>query len=70
MCQAEILIQRANGDELFMQDVIRMRVEGKTLWLSRFFEEPVAIRATFVEADFLKHTVTLIPTNEQKGPEK
>lgn len=68
MCQAQILLQRANGDEVFMEDVIQMRVEGETVWLARFFEEPVAVRATVAEADFLKHTVTLIPTSKQKGP--
>ena len=70
MCQVQILIQHTNGDEVLMDDVIRMRVEGENVWLSRFFEDPVSIHATVAEADFLKHTVTLIPTSEQKEPEK
>ena len=69
MCQVQIFIH-ANGDEVFIEDVIQMRVEGEKVWLSRFFEDPVSIHATVAEADFLKHTVTLIPPSGQKGLEK
>jgi predicted RNA-binding protein len=69
MCQVQIILH-ANGDEVYMEDVIRMRVDGEKVWLSRLFEDPVSIHATVAEADFLKHTVTLIPTNEQKESEK
>ena len=64
MCQANVFVERAGRRELVMSDVIHLRVEGETVWLSRFFEEPVAIRGTIREADFLKHTVILEPVSE------
>jgi len=41
-----------------------LKVEGDVVWLSRFFEPPVAVQAVFREADFLKHTVTLLPLDK------
>jgi predicted RNA-binding protein len=67
MCQAQIVLQSAESEEAFLEDVIRMQVDGETIWLSRFFEDPVAVRATVMEIDFLKHTVILAPTAEDKG---
>jgi len=56
-----------DGDaEVVMQDVIHMRIEGETVWLDRFFEDPAPVRARLVEADFLKHTLTLVPLVEQE----
>jgi predicted RNA-binding protein len=64
MCQAKILMEGSDGEAPYMEDVIRMRVEGETVWLKRFFEEPVQVQAKVVEADFLKHTVTLRRTDK------
>jgi len=44
-----------------------LKVEGDVVWLSRFFEPPVAVRAIFQETDFLKHTVTLLPLDNDEG---
>lgn len=59
MCQAKVLVQNAEQEELVMKDVILLRIEGETVWLSRFFEDPVGMHATLEEVDFLKHTVRL-----------
>jgi len=61
MCQAKILLQREGGREVWMEDVTHLRVEGDVIWLTRLFESPTALRATILEADFLEHTVSLIP---------
>jgi predicted RNA-binding protein len=62
MCQAKILLREPQGERVFMQDVIHLRVEDGTVWLKRLFEQPVQLQATLLEADFLKHTVTLLPS--------
>ncbi|MCK4693241.1 MAG: CooT family nickel-binding protein [Anaerolineales bacterium] len=67
MCQAKVLLQREDGSEVIMEDVTFLKVEGDVVWLSRFFEPPVAVRAIFQETDFLKHTVTLLPLDNGEG---
>jgi predicted RNA-binding protein len=61
MCQAKIILREPQGERVFMEDVIHLRIEDNTVWLERLFEEPVPIEATLLEADFLKHTVSLLP---------
>ena len=61
MCQAKIILLHQDKSETVMEDVTHLTVEGEVVWLSRFFEPPASIRATIKEADFLKHTVTLVP---------
>lgn len=61
MCQAKILLRNPQGEKLYMEEVIHLRIEDGTVWLKRLFEEPVQLQATLLEADFLKHTVTLLP---------
>jgi predicted RNA-binding protein len=67
MCQAKILMLRGGKEEIIMQDVIHLRIEGDKIWLERFFEDPTSLQAKLVEADFLKHTVTLSPLDEPEG---
>jgi predicted RNA-binding protein len=64
MCQAKVYIESGDGSKVVAEGVINLRVEGDTVYLSRFFEEPVVVRAVVKEADFLKHTVTLMPMDE------
>jgi len=64
MCQAKVLLQCGDGSEVIMEDVTFLKVEGDVVWLSRFFEPPVAVQAVFREVDFLKHTVTLFPLDK------
>jgi predicted RNA-binding protein len=67
MCQANIIMQNSNGGEEILKDVIHLRVDGDTIWFSRFFEEPVAVQGAINEIDFLKHTVKIIPESEVQG---
>ena len=67
MCQAKILIEGKGEQELFMEDVVHLQVDGDTLWLRRLLEEPVSLRAKVLEADFLEHTVTVLPIEETQG---
>jgi predicted RNA-binding protein len=59
MCQAQLLIQGASGDEPFKEDVIRIRVEGEIVMPSRSFEDLMAACTGIKEVAVLKHTVTL-----------
>lgn len=61
MCQAKVYLERGGKLEMVMEDVIHLRVDGDTIWLTRFFEEPKSVEGTLREADFLKHTVTIEP---------
>jgi predicted RNA-binding protein len=61
MCQAKVILLHNDKLETIMEDVTHLKVEGDIVWLSRFFEPPTSLRATVKEADFLKHTVVLIP---------
>ena len=61
MCQAKVILLHNDKRETVMEDVTHLKVEGENVWLSRFFEPPTALRATVKEADFLKHTVVLMP---------
>lgn len=69
MCQAQIFLQSSKGEEVIMEDVIHMRVAGETVWLSRFFEDPLCVHATLDEIDFFKHKVTLRSLDEKKARE-
>jgi predicted RNA-binding protein len=70
MCQAKILLEEPGGEKLFMKDVVYLRVEGGSIVLKRLLEDPVELQAELLEADFLKHTVRLRPTDgAQGGPE-
>jgi predicted RNA-binding protein len=61
MCQAKVILLHNEKSETIMEDVTHLKVEGEKVWLSRFFEPPTALRAVLKEADFLKHTVILVP---------
>lgn len=67
MCQAKILLKGEGEQELFLEDVVHLRVDEDTLWLSRLLEEPVPLRGKVLEADFLKHTVTVLPSEGTQG---
>jgi predicted RNA-binding protein len=61
MCQAIIILKDDHGGEEFLRDVIYLKVEGDTIWLSQFFENPISVKGTIEEIDFLKHTVHIAP---------
>ena len=67
MCQAKVVMRHDGQEEVIMQDVIHLRIEGDRIWLTRFFEDPTPVQGRLVESDFLKHTVTLVPHAEQEG---
>ncbi len=66
MCQAKIILMRDEHKEVILEDVIYLRIDGDEVSCSRFFEEPVTVRASVTELDFLKHTVTLVPIEGEK----
>jgi predicted RNA-binding protein len=70
MCQAKILLEEPSGERLFMKDVAYLRVDGGSIILQRLLEAPVELQAELLEADFLKHTVRLRPTDGAQGMDK
>jgi predicted RNA-binding protein len=67
MCQAKIILKQGDNSEIIMEEVTQLTVDGDVVWLSRFFEPPTPVRASLIEADFLKHTVTLTSLEGTKG---
>jgi predicted RNA-binding protein len=53
---------RDGEEEVLMRDVILLEPAEGGLRLQAFFEEPVMVDARVERIDFLKHTVTLVPS--------
>lgn len=64
MCQATVYLMQNEHKEEIMRDVILLEPAEEGLRLQAFFEEPVTVQARVERIDFLKHTVTLVPTEE------
>jgi predicted RNA-binding protein len=62
MCQATVYLVRDGQEEEIMRDVILLEPAEEGLRLQAFFEEPVIVKAQVSRIDFLKHSVTLVPT--------
>ena len=62
MCQATVYLAQDEQEEEIMRDVILLEPVGDGLRLQAFFEEPVIVKAQVSRIDFLKHSVTLVPT--------
>jgi predicted RNA-binding protein len=62
MCQATVYLAQDGQEEEIMRDVILLEPVEDGLRLQVFFEEPVVVKARVSRIDFLKHSVTLVPT--------
>ena len=62
MCQATVYMAQDGQEEEIMRDVILLEPVEEGLRLQAFFEEPVIVKAQVSRIDFLKHSVTLVPT--------
>lgn len=62
MCQATVYLAQDGQEEEIMRDVILLEPVEEGLRLQAFFEEPVIVKAQVSRIDFLKHSVTLVPT--------
>jgi predicted RNA-binding protein len=70
MCQAKVYLERDGDRQLLMSDVANLWVEGDTVWVSQFLEEPVAVHAVVKRADFMTHTVLLAAIDADEEGEK
>jgi predicted RNA-binding protein len=64
MCQATVYLAQDGQEEEILRDVILLEPVEDGLRLHAFFEEPVIVKARVDRIDFLKHSVTLVPTEE------
>ena len=64
MCQATVFLSKNGQDEEIMRDLVLLEPVEGGLRLQAFFEEPVVVNAQVRRIDFLKHSVTLVPTEE------
>jgi len=64
MCQAVVYLAHNGQEQEIMRDVVLLEPVQEGVRLQAFFEEPVVLQARIGRIDFLKHTVTLLPTEE------
>ncbi len=62
MCQATVFLSKNGQEEEIMRDLVLLEPVEDGLRLQAFFEEPVVVKARVSRIDFLKHSVTLVPT--------
>ena len=62
MCQATVYLAQDGQEEEIMRDVILLEPVEDGLRLQAFFEQSVIVKARVSRIDFLKHSVTLVPT--------
>lgn len=67
MCQAKVFVVRDGQRELVAQDVVSIEEGDDGVSLNTFFDEPVLVRGRIAGIDFLKHTVTILPTTSTVG---
>jgi predicted RNA-binding protein len=65
MCQATVYLAQDGRDKEIMRDVVLLEPTDDGLRLQAFFEEPVSVRARVERIDFLKHTVILVPLENE-----
>ena len=65
MCQATVYLVQDGQEREIMRDVVLLEPAEDGLRLQAFFEEPVTIQARVERIDFLKHTVTLVPVQQE-----
>jgi predicted RNA-binding protein len=66
MCQAVVKLADDGQEREIMRDVILLEPVEGGLRLQAFFEEPVVLQAKIRRIDFLRHTVTLEPAEEEQ----
>lgn len=64
MCQATVYLVQDGQEKEIMRDLVLLEPDEDGLRLQAFFEEPVVLHARVSRIDFLKHTVTLTPLEE------
>lgn len=69
VCQATVYLEQNGERELVMNEVANLWVEGDTVWVSQFLEQPVAIHAVVRSADFMTHTVLLMAIGDKEQGE-
>lgn len=65
MCETTVYLERDDRREKLLEDVSKIIVTPAGLEVVRLFEEPQTIHAALREMDFLKHTATLVPVNQE-----
>ena len=64
MCQATVYLVQDDQEQEIMRDVILLEPYENGLRLQALFEEPVIVKAEVSRIDFLRHTVTLTPLED------
>ncbi len=60
MCESRVVIDRGNGHELLMEDVIRVEITGDDIKLMGILGEVRHAKGRIKEIDLLKHTILIV----------
>jgi predicted RNA-binding protein len=67
MCQATVYLIQDGAKREIMREVTHLVHLKDGVQIAAFFEPPRTVPARVTEIDFLKHTVTLVSIEEEKG---
>ncbi len=59
MCESKVFVDKGEGEELVLADVISIRPEGDGYRLVTLYGEQTLVRGRIKEVDLLKHRVVL-----------
>ena len=59
MCQSNVYTIEEDREELLLEDVASLEVDGDRVTMKTLFGEPVSLRAHIVEIDLMRHKVLL-----------
>ncbi|MEW6751481.1 MAG: CooT family nickel-binding protein [Candidatus Latescibacterota bacterium] len=59
MCQSSVYATAGEGEELLLEDVALITVDGDRLELRTLFGEPLLLRGRIRQIDLMKHRIVL-----------
>jgi predicted RNA-binding protein len=62
MCQSNVFATKNGQEELLMEEVAAVAIDGDTITMRSLFGEPLSVVARIVEIDLLKNRIVLEKT--------
>ena len=63
MCLSKVYVDKGDKEELLMEEVASLKIEGKKLLLKTLFGEEKKIEANIRQIDFMTHSIFLENSN-------
>ena len=68
MCQSSVYAVNGEQEELLLEQVSAVEVDGEQVRLQTLFGEPLALRAWIKEIDLMKHRIVLQRRQDSDAP--